>query len=112
MTKTGLSRAQELGTKSVSKLLAQYALPSIIAMTATSLYNMIDSIFIGHGVGSLAFSGLAVTFPFMNLSTAFGTLVGVGASTLISVRLGQKDYDTAKKVLGLSLIHISEPTRQ
>lgn len=100
MTKTGLSRAQELGTKSVSKLLAQYALPSIIAMTAASLYNMIDSIFIGHGVGSLAFSGLAVTFPFMNLSTAFGTLVGVGASTLISVRLGQKDYDTAKKVLG------------
>ncbi|MBR1595872.1 MAG: MATE family efflux transporter [Phocaeicola sp.] len=100
MTKSGLTRAQELGTKSIGSLLAQYALPSIIAMTASSLYNMVDSIFIGQGVGHLAISGLAVTFPFMNLSTAFGTLVGVGAATLISVSLGQKDYDTAKKVLG------------
>ena len=100
MNKSGLTRAQELGTKSIGSLLAQYALPSIIAMTASSLYNMVDSIFIGQGVGHLAISGLAVTFPFMNLSTAFGTLVGVGAATLISVSLGQKDYDTAKKVLG------------
>ena len=90
MTKSGLTRAQELGTKSIGSLLAQYALPSIIAMTASSLYNMVDSIFIGQGVGHLAISGLAVTFPFMNLSTAFGTLVGVGAATLISVSLGQK----------------------
>lgn len=100
MAKTGLTRAQELGTKPIGKLLGQYALPSIIAMTASSLYNMIDSIFIGQGVGPLAISGLAVTFPFMNLSAAFGTLVGVGASTLISVGLGQKDYDTARRVLG------------
>ena len=100
MTKSGLTRAQELGTKPIGSLLAQYALPSIIAMTASSLYNMVDSIFIGQGVGHLAISGLAVTFPFMNLSAAFGTLVGVGAATLISVGLGQKDYDTAEKVLG------------
>lgn len=92
--------ALELGTKPVGKLLMQYAIPAIIAMTASSLYNMVDSIFIGQGVGPLAISGLAITFPLMNLSAAFGAAVGVGASTFISVKLGQKDYDTAKHILG------------
>ena len=90
----------ELGIKPVGKLLMQYAIPAIIAMTASSLYNIVDSIFIGQGVGPLAISGLAVTFPFMNLGAAFGAMVGVGASTLISVKLGQRDYDTAQLVLG------------
>ncbi|MGN0283022.1 MAG: MATE family efflux transporter [Prevotella sp.] len=90
----------ELGTKPVGQLLVQYALPAIIAMTASSLYNMVDSIFIGQGVGALAISGLAVTFPFMNLSAAFGAAVGVGASSYISVKLGQKDYAKAQRVLG------------
>ena len=90
----------ELGTEKIGKLLMKYAGPAIIAMTASSLYNMIDSIFIGHGVGPLAIAGLAVTFPLMNLSAAFGTLVGVGASTILSVLLGQKNYDVANKVLG------------
>ena len=92
--------AIELGTKPISQLLMQYAIPAIIAMTASSLYNMVDSIFIGQGVGPLAISGLAVTFPFMNLGAAFGAMVGVGASTLISVKLGQRDYGTAQTVLG------------
>lgn len=90
----------ELGTEKIGKLLKQYALPAIIAQTAASLYNMVDSIFIGQGVGPLAISGLAITFPLMNLSTAFGTLVGVGASTMLSVLLGQKNYKAANKVLG------------
>lgn len=90
----------ELGTKPVGKLLMQYSLPAIIAMTASSLYNMVDSIFIGQGVGPMAISGLALTFPFMNLGNAFGAGVGVGASTCISVKLGQKDYATAQRVLG------------
>ena len=90
----------ELGTKPVGKLLMQYAFPAIVAMTASSLYNMVDSIFIGQGVGALAISGLAVTFPFMNLSAAFGAAVGVGSSTMISVRLGQKDYRTALNIFG------------
>ena len=89
-----------LGTESIGKLLMQYAVPAIIAMTASSLYNMVDSIFIGHGVGTMALSALALTFPLMNLGAAFGALVGVGAATLISVKLGQKDYDTAQRVLG------------
>lgn len=90
----------ELGTKPIGKLLMQYSLPAIIAMTASSLYNMVDSIFIGQGVGPMAISGLAITFPFMNLAAAFGAGVGVGASTCISVKLGQKDYATAQRVLG------------
>ena len=89
-----------LGTESIGKLLMQYAVPAIIAMTASSLYNMVDSIFIGHGVGTMALSALALTFPLMNLGAAFGALVGVGAATLISVKLGQKDCDTAQRVLG------------
>ena len=70
-------------------------------MTASSLYNMVDSVYIGHiaDVGSLSIAGLAVTFPLMNISTAFGTLVGVGAATMISVLLGQKNYKVAGKVL-------------
>ena len=90
----------ELGTKPVGKLLAQYALPAIIAMTAASLYNIIDRIFIGQVVGPMAISGLAITFPFMNLAAAFGAAVGVGASTTISVKLGQKDYESAENILG------------
>lgn len=90
----------ELGTEKIGKLLKQYATPAIIAMLATSLYNMVDSIFIGQGVGPMAISGLAVTFPLMNISIAFGTLVGVGAATLISILLGQKDYKMANRVLG------------
>jgi len=89
-----------LGTERIPKLLKQYAVPAIIAMTASSLYNMVDAIFIGHGVGPYAISGLALTFPFMNLAAAFGTLVGVGASTMASMLLGQKNYDIARKVLG------------
>ncbi|MDR2848551.1 MAG: MATE family efflux transporter [Bacteroidales bacterium] len=93
-----------LGTEPIGKLLGQYALPAIIAMTASSLYNMVDSIFIGHGVGHLAIAGLAITHPLMNLAAAFGSLVGVGASTLVSVKLGQKDYKSANRVLGNVLI--------
>lgn len=90
----------ELGTKPVGKLLAQYALPAIIAMTAASLYNIIDRVFIGQVVGPMAISGLAITFPFINLGAAFGAAVGVGASTAISVKLGQRDYETAENILG------------
>ena len=98
------SAALELGTERIRKLLVQYAVPAIIAMTASSLYNMVDSIFIGHGVGPLAISGLAITFPLMNLAAAFGSLVGVGASTLVSMRLGQRDYGSAQHILGNVLV--------
>jgi putative MATE family efflux protein len=89
-----------LGTDDVGKLLLQYAIPAIISMAAASIYNITDSIFIGHGVGSLALAGLTVTFPLMNLGAAFGAMVGVGASALLSLRLGQKDYEAANYILG------------
>ncbi|MCR4603653.1 MAG: MATE family efflux transporter [Prevotella sp.] len=93
-------KALELGQKPVGSLLWQYALPAIVAMTASSLYNIIDRASIGQVVGADAINGLTVTFPFMNLSGAFGAAVGVGASTSISVKLGQKDYITAEHLLG------------
>ena len=93
-------KALELGQKPVGALLWQYALPAIVAMTASSLYNIIDRASIGQVVGADAINGLTVTFPFMNLSGAFGAAVGVGASTCISVKLGQRDYETAEHLLG------------
>ena len=89
-----------LGTQPVGKLLWQYALPGVIAMTASSLYNMVDSIFIGHGVGSMALAALGISFPLMNIGAAFGAAVGVGGSTLMSLRLGQRQYNKANNVLG------------
>lgn len=89
-----------LGTRPVGHLLMQYALPAMVAMTAASLYNIIDRVFIGQVVGPMAISGLAITFPFMNLGAAFGAAVGVGSSTSISVKLGQRDYQTAEQLLG------------
>ena len=100
MTQSGAAPL-ELGTEKIGKLLRKYAVPGIIAQTAASLYNMVDSIYIGHikDIGSYAISGLAVTFPLMNLSAALGTLVGVGGMTMISMLLGQKNYESANKVL-------------
>ncbi len=90
----------ELGTQKISALLFKYALPAIIAMTASSLYNIVDSIFIGHGVGSLALAGLTIAKPFMDICAAFGSLVGVGAGALVAIKLGERDHESAGKVLG------------
>ena len=95
-----MSSTTELGTAPVHKLLFKYAMPAIIAMTATSLYNIVDSIYIGHGCGALALGALAVAKPFMDICAAFGSLVGVGASSLLAIYLGEKDYDRANRVLG------------
>lgn len=99
----------ELGQRSIPKLLVQYSVPAIIASVATSLYNIIDSIFIGRGVGAMAIAGLAITFPLMNLVIAFCTLIAVGGATISSIFLGQKNTgratDVANNVLILCLIH-------
>lgn len=93
-----------LGTERIGKLLLQYSIPAIVGMTITSLYNIIDSIFIGHGVGPMGIAGLAITFPLMNLVVAFCTLVSAGGSAISSIRLGQKDLDGATEVLGNTLM--------
>lgn len=93
-----------LGQERIGKLLLQYSIPAIIGMTITSIYNIIDSIFIGHGVGPMAIAGLAVSFPLMNLVVAFCTLVSAGGSTIASIRLGQKDLKGATEVLSHTLM--------
>ncbi len=96
------SAPTELGTEPIPQLLFKYAVPAIISMVVASLYNIIDSIFIGHipNDGPRCITALAIAFPLMNLSAAFGSLVGAGGSTLVSIKLGQKDYSSANKVLG------------
>ena len=89
-----------LGTDSISKLLFRYALPAIIAQVAASLYNIVDSIFVGQGVGPLAITGLALAMPMMNLSAAFGAMVGAGSAALTSIRLGQGNKPAAENILG------------
>lgn len=106
---SGSQSPMTLGTNSIGKLLAQYSIPAIIASVATSLYNIIDSVFIGRGVGSMAIAGLAITFPLMNLVIAFCTLIAVGGATISSIFLGQKNItratDVVNNVMVLCLIH-------
>lgn len=93
-----------LGKEPVGKLLLQYSIPAIVGMTITSLYNIIDSIFIGHGIGPIAIAGMAVSFPLMNLVVAFCTLVSAGGATIVSIRLGQKDMRGATEMLSHTLM--------
>lgn len=95
----GMRTPNELGTEKIGKLLMIYAVPAVIAMLSASAYNIVDRAFLGH-VNPLAIAGLALTFPIMNMSAAFGAMIGAGGSTLLSIKLGQKDYDTAERVLG------------
>lgn len=103
MTNT-LNRTIELETKGIGHLLWKYALPSVISQVIASIYNIVDRIFIGHGVGALAIAGLAITMPVMNIIHAFGSLIGVGSSARMSIVLGQKDVNWAEKILGNSMI--------
>lgn len=93
-----------LGTDPIRRLLPRYAIPAIIAMASASLYNIIDSIFIGHGVGGAAISGMAITLPIMNIASAFGAMVGVGAAARISIRLGEGNLRAAEKTLGNAVL--------
>lgn len=93
-----------MGTDSIGKLLARYAIPAIIAMASSSLYHIIDSVFIGHGVGGAAISGMAVTLPIMNIASAFGAMVGVGAAARISIRLGEGNKRAAEHILGNAVL--------
>jgi putative MATE family efflux protein len=96
--------AELLGTEKITKLLFNYSVPAIVATAASSVYNIIDRIFIGHGVGPLAIAGLALTLPLMNLVASFGALVGIGSSTMVSIRLGQRDRQKAIRTLGTAVM--------
>lgn len=93
-------RTNSLDKGSIGKLLVRYSLPAIVGTSVASLYNIIDRVFIGHGVGPMAISGLALTFPMMNLAAALGAMVGAGASALVAIRLGQRRQQEAHLILG------------
>lgn len=93
-------RSKQLATKPVGRLLLQFATPSIIAMAASSIYNICDSIFIGQGVNVMAIAGLAITFPLMNIGAAFGAMAGVGGGAQTSVRMGENDQPMALRIFG------------
>lgn len=98
------TREVQLETKKISKLVWDYALPAIVGTMVNATYNIVDRIFIGQGVGALAISGLAITFPVMNLTSAIGMLVGAGAASRISINLGKKNPERAEKILGNSFL--------
>ncbi len=100
------SREFLLETRKISRLVWDYALPAIVGTMVNALYNIVDRIYIGHGVGPLAISGLAITFPVLNLTMALGFLVGAGAASRISINLGQKNKHRAEQILGNSLLLI------
>lgn len=94
------SNTLSLGTDSIGRLLLRYSIPAIIAMASASLFNIIDSVFVGHGVGGNAISGMAITLPIMNICAAFGSMIGCGAAARISLRLGEGNRKAADKTLG------------
>ena len=107
MNRTDTEKLEELSHESVGRLLWRYSLPAVVGMLVMSLYNVIDRIFIGQGVGPEAIAGLAITFPVMNLSAALGVLIGAGGSARISILLGAKDYAGARRALGNALVTLS-----
>jgi len=99
-----VDRSQELAQAPVGRLLGRYFVPAIVGVLANTLYNLVDRVYIGRGVGALALSGLSVTFPIMIIAMAFGMLVGMGAAALVSIRLGQRNRDEAEKILGNAFV--------
>ena len=99
-----MDKTKELETKSIGHLLWQYALPAVITQVVASIYNIVDRVFLGQYVSALAIAGLAITLPVMNIIHAFGSLVGVGASSRMSIVLGRKDVRWAENILGNSML--------
>lgn len=97
-------RSRQLGEENVGKLLLKFSIPAITGMLVNALYNIVDTIYVGNGVGALAISGIAIAFPINNVIMAFGMLVGNGTSSLISIRLGQKRKEDAEQILGNAFI--------
>ncbi|HOH28108.1 MAG TPA: MATE family efflux transporter, partial [Candidatus Hydrogenedentes bacterium] len=91
---------KELSSTPIRPLLWRYFWPSFIGVMANSLYNIIDRIFIGQAVGAEALSGVTAVFPIMIIMTAFGMLIGIGASVQVSLSLGRKDMEKAQRILG------------
>lgn len=99
-----MDKSKELGDMNIPRLMLKYFIPAFIGVFVNALYNIVDRIFIGQGVGALALSGISVIFPVMLIMMAFGLLIGIGAGVLVSINMGKKDIDKAEHVLGNSFI--------
>ncbi|PTN09649.1 MATE family efflux transporter [Mangrovibacterium marinum] len=97
-----MEKTRELGEQPVGRLMLKYFIPAFIGVFVNALYNIVDRIFIGQGVGAMALSGVSVIFPIMLVMIAFGMLIGIGASVLVSINMGRRDLDRAERVLGNS----------
>ncbi len=95
-----MDKANALGSEKVGLLIRKYYWPAFISVIISALYNIVDRIFIGQGVGSDALAGLSIVFPIILIMMAFGMLLGVGTSVQISISLGEKDHNKAEKILG------------
>ena len=98
------AKANEMGTKSVGRLLVSFSIPAILGMVIVALNQIISSIYIGHGIGPMALAAMAVTFPVINLLMAFCQLIAVGCAALCSIELGKKDMEKAHRMLGHSVL--------
>jgi|SRR5690554_432090 len=101
-----MERSQQLGREKISRLLIKFSIPAITGMLVMALYNVIDRIFIGHGVGSLGIAGITIGFPIMIIMMAFSMLIGMGAASLISIRLGQRRQEAAELIMGNALVSL------
>ncbi|MFU0823609.1 MATE family efflux transporter [Clostridium sp.] len=99
-----MDKTNELGQEKILKLLIKFFIPAIVGTMVGALYNIVDRIYIGRGVGSLALAALSVTFPIMIIAQGFGMLIGMGTAVLVSINLGKKDKHKADKVLGNAFI--------
>ncbi|MCO1600574.1 MATE family efflux transporter [Desulfosporosinus nitroreducens] len=99
-----MNRSQQLGEEQISKLLLKFSVPAIIGMSVNGFYNIVDRIFVGQGVGALALSGIAISFPFTLAIMAFGMLIGIGATAVISIRLGQQKKEEAEQIVGNAFV--------
>lgn len=97
-------RLEQLAHQPVARLLWKYSLPAVVGMVVNAGYNIVDRIYIGHGINSDAIAGLTTTFPVMNVATALGVLVGAGASSRISIHLGANEHSKAQRILGNALV--------
>ncbi|WP_371381594.1 MATE family efflux transporter [Sporomusa aerivorans] len=95
-----MDEAQALGQEKVGKLLWRFSLPAIVGMVVNALYNVVDSIFVGNGVGEVGLTAVTIAFPIMIILMAIGMLIGIGASTLVSIRLGEQKHAEAEIILG------------
>jgi len=99
-----MDKTKELGEQNVGKLMLRFFIPAFIGVFVNALYNIVDRIFIGQGVGSMALSGISAIFPVMLIVMGFGMLIGIGAGVLVSINMGKRDMNKAEKVLGSSFL--------